>query len=144
MQITTAYIKKLNFEFMVIEIINIKIMYIILWLCNYFSHLAQLSHTHTCYILCNLMKTWIGRNSHCYWLELCCIAATSIELNLFRFMFILFILCTNILLYSIFIDEFLAVVFSTKPGFVSMIVSRLYLDYPLLDYFRKKNFFHFL
>ena len=42
------------------------------------------------------------------------------------------------ILVLIFIDEFLAVVFGTKPGFVSMVVSCLYLDDPLLDYFRKQ------
>jgi len=34
----------------------------------------------------------------------------------------------------------LAVVFDTKPGFVLIIVSCLYLDYPLLDYFRNLFF----
>jgi len=54
-------------------------------------------------------------------------------------MLIIFIYCVLIFYFSalglIFIDEFLAVLFGTKPGFVSIIVSCLYLDYPLLDYF---------
>jgi len=33
-------------------------------------------------------------------------------------------------------DEFLAVMYSTIPDFVSIIVTWLYLDDPLLDYFR--------
>ena len=37
----------------------------------------------------------------------------------------------------------LAVVFDTKPGFVLIIVSFLYLDYPLLDYFRNCFFLSF-
>ena len=56
---------------------------------------TQLKHTHThthTHILCNLMKTWIGRNRfRCYWVESCYIAAISIILNLFWFMLILFI-----------------------------------------------------
>jgi len=54
-------------------------------------------------------------------------------------LFIYYSYCVLIFYFSIlgliFIDELLAVVFSTKPGFVSIIVSCLYLDYPLLDYF---------
>jgi len=55
-------------------------------------------------------------------------------------LFIYYSYCVAIFNFSIlgliFIDEFLAVVFGTKPSFVSIIVSSLYLDYPLLDYFR--------
>ena len=62
-------------------------------------------------------------------------------------LFIYYSYCVLIFHFSIlgliFIDEFLAVVFGTKTGFVSIIVSCLYLDNLLLDYFRNLCFFHF-
>ena len=55
-------------------------------------------------------------------------------------LFIYYSYCVLIFYFSIlgliFNDEFLAVVFGIKPGFVSMIVSCLYLDYPLLENLR--------
>jgi len=47
------------------------------------------------------------------------------------------------LLGLILIDELLAAVYNTKPGFMSIIITRLYLDNPLLDYF-SNLFFPFI
>ena len=60
---------------------------------------------------------------------------TNINLNLFIYYSYCVLMFYFSILDLIFICEFLVGLFSTKSGFVSMIVSCLYLDYPLLDYF---------